>query len=294
VIANAKDPDFVCYAVRQLMRLHLLADEPAAARELDERHGELIASIAADSLEEAAGFAVIRAELAVREGDHERAAGALAAVRDRFEDLPTSEQPFQVFAAAELVTAVRAAGGDAAEATEHLEAAVARLTPSSRHDRWRALATAAVAGADVGAWAAAAEAMDDPEVQLWMLAPVLRHLGSALAAAGDRDAARDAVTRSIDVARSIGAVHDVRLGQALAQRLGGGADRAGAAGLTARELEVLALVAEGLSNRQIGERLYLSPKTVSVHVSAILRKLGVAGRTEAAVRAAEVLGHPAP
>ena len=51
--------------------------------------------------------------------------------------------------------------------------------------------------------------------------------------------------------------------------------------LTAREAEVLALVAEGLSNRQIGERLFISGKTVSVHVSNLLAKLGVAGRTEA-------------
>jgi DNA-binding NarL/FixJ family response regulator len=53
-------------------------------------------------------------------------------------------------------------------------------------------------------------------------------------------------------------------------------------GLTARELEVLALVAQGLSNRQIGERLFISTKTASVHVSNILAKLGVSGRGEAA------------
>ncbi|PCE15481.1 hypothetical protein AUC47_11320 [Microbacterium sp. SZ1] len=53
--------------------------------------------------------------------------------------------------------------------------------------------------------------------------------------------------------------------------------------LTARELQVLELITEGLSNRQIAERLFISVKTVSVHVSAVLRKLGVASRTEAAV-----------
>ncbi|MGI9825093.1 helix-turn-helix transcriptional regulator [Agromyces sp. Marseille-Q5079] len=55
--------------------------------------------------------------------------------------------------------------------------------------------------------------------------------------------------------------------------------------LTARERQVLELIAEGLSNRQIGERLYISGKTASVHVSAILRKLGASTRTEAAYRA---------
>jgi DNA-binding NarL/FixJ family response regulator len=51
--------------------------------------------------------------------------------------------------------------------------------------------------------------------------------------------------------------------------------------LTAREAEVLTLVAEGLSNRQIGEQLYISGKTVSVHVSNLLAKLGAGGRAEA-------------
>ncbi|WP_434316831.1 helix-turn-helix transcriptional regulator [Leifsonia sp. P73] len=55
-----------------------------------------------------------------------------------------------------------------------------------------------------------------------------------------------------------------------------------AAPLTRRERQILALVAEGLTNREIAGRLYISPKTVSVHVSAILAKLGAANRTEAA------------
>jgi DNA-binding NarL/FixJ family response regulator len=59
----------------------------------------------------------------------------------------------------------------------------------------------------------------------------------------------------------------------------------GPGGLTAREQEILALVADGLSNRQIGERLFITEKTASHHVSNILGKLGVAGRVEAAAEA---------
>jgi predicted ATPase/DNA-binding CsgD family transcriptional regulator len=55
-----------------------------------------------------------------------------------------------------------------------------------------------------------------------------------------------------------------------------------ALGLTQREAEVLALVAEGRTNRQIGQALFITPKTAGVHVSRILAKLGVAGRGEAA------------
>jgi DNA-binding CsgD family transcriptional regulator len=53
-------------------------------------------------------------------------------------------------------------------------------------------------------------------------------------------------------------------------------------GLTRREAEVLALVAAGRTSRQIGQELFITPKTAGVHVSRILAKLGVAGRGEAA------------
>lgn len=57
-------------------------------------------------------------------------------------------------------------------------------------------------------------------------------------------------------------------------------------GLTARELEVLALVAEGLPNKLIAHRLGISDHTVKFHVNAVLAKLGAQSRTEAVVRAA--------
>jgi DNA-binding CsgD family transcriptional regulator len=66
------------------------------------------------------------------------------------------------------------------------------------------------------------------------------------------------------------------------------ATRENPAQLTARELEVLALVADGLRNREIAERLFLSPKTVAHHVSAILRKLGARSRGEAGAHAARL------
>ena len=70
-----------------------------------------------------------------------------------------------------------------------------------------------------------------------------------------------------------------------------------ALGLTARELEVLTLVAEGRSNRQVAEALFISAKTASVHVSNILAKLGVASRVEAAAvahRHGLLAGQPGP
>jgi DNA-binding NarL/FixJ family response regulator len=53
-------------------------------------------------------------------------------------------------------------------------------------------------------------------------------------------------------------------------------------GLTPREEEVLRLLAEGLSNAQIGDRLFISPRTVGVHVANVLAKLSVENRSAAA------------
>ena len=59
-------------------------------------------------------------------------------------------------------------------------------------------------------------------------------------------------------------------------------------GLTDRELEVLRLLAQGLSNRRIGDTLFITESTAGVHVSNILGKLGVASRVEAAAIAVRV------
>jgi DNA-binding CsgD family transcriptional regulator/tetratricopeptide (TPR) repeat protein len=74
----------------------------------------------------------------------------------------------------------------------------------------------------------------------------------------------------------------------------GGRGEKEAFGLSRREREVLALIAEGRTNREIGERLFISQKTVGVHVGNILAKLGASGRVEAAMVAIRLELVPTP
>jgi DNA-binding CsgD family transcriptional regulator len=106
----------------------------------------------------------------------------------------------------------------------------------------------------------------------------------ALVAAGSRDDAREQLAAAVADADAMGAAPLAAAARALARRarLDVGDVRSPARDLlTDREREVLMLVAQGLSNRQVGERLFISAKTVSVHVSNVLAKLGASGRTEA-------------
>ncbi len=63
------------------------------------------------------------------------------------------------------------------------------------------------------------------------------------------------------------------------------------AGLSPRERDILTLIGDGLTNREIGKKLYLSEKTVKNHISRLLAKLGVQRRVQAAVLASQ-LEHP--
>jgi two-component system, NarL family, response regulator DevR len=96
----------------------------------------------------------------------------------------------------------------------------------------------------------------------------------------------------VDDVRKVAHGHSLIDAATLQRALGllrGDHDRDGIATLTPQERRILDLIAEGMTNRQIGERLYLAEKTVKNYVSSILAKLGLERRTQAAVLASKLL-----
>lgn len=158
-----------------------------------------------------------------------------------------------------------------------------------------------------------------------IVARAARTLGAAFALAGDRDAAVEALERALTLYTRLGlpyeaarthlllaravssgetAVREARAALDSFERLGAARDADGAAAflrslgvkaartgrrdagvLSPREREVLELLAEGLSNKELAERLFLTRKTVEHHVRSVLRKLGLRSRAEAAAYA---------
>ncbi len=140
-------------------------------------------------------------------------------------------------------------------------------------------------------FAAVADAADDLG-DVWTAAWMRLHVADAAVAQGDAARAAEALRRSHEIAAPLGARPLLDAIEAFSRRSRLTVDVAelpvleesdvARLGLTPREAEVLALVAAGRTNRQIGTELYVSEKTASVHVSNILRKLGVTTRVEAA------------
>jgi DNA-binding CsgD family transcriptional regulator len=259
-------------------------------------------------------------DLAVRAGDPAAARAtvdrAIDAVHGR-EDVLNTPLLYTRAASLEADLAERARAGrddaGAAEAAERAERLVARLRallagaepaalPADARV-YRAQASAELARArgqaEPAVWAAVAERWERLDHPLGAAAAWLRASEAALAG-NDRPSAQAAVGAAHALATRVGATLLAGEIQALAQRARLALDRSAPAatpaaglGLTSRETEVLGLVAEGLTNREIAQRLFIAPKTASLHVSHILQKLGVHNRVEASGVAHRLrLGHP--
>jgi DNA-binding CsgD family transcriptional regulator len=268
-------------------------------------------------VEEQLAGAQLRIELLTAQGRHP---DALAAAQDslRAHDLQASPRyawPLLVAAAraAAEVAVTPAAARDEDSAAAAVELLGALSTEAAKLDAQGAVqkahqltyaaealraghpaaeAPAGLAG-QTAAWEQAAAAWDEVREPYPLALALFRAAEASLASGGTRDTATARLRRAAETAADLGAGP---LGEAvalLAHRaripIDGAAavQTTAAAGLTPRELDVLRLVAAGMSNARIAGELFISPKTASVHVSNINAKLGASSRGEAAAIAHE-------
>jgi len=192
-----------------------------------------------------------------------------------------------------IATAYRAELAAVAYETSHNQPAFAQLA-----EGYLTLASAEVSRlegrSDPTTWSEAAAAWQALAMPYAETYARFRQAEAVLHSNGSRRTAHEALRSAHDLARDLGAAALRREVEELANRsrleINGESTQESVAvvnpaqrfGLTPREREVLELLAAGHTNRQIAEQLFISEKTVSVHVSNILRKLSATSRTEAA------------
>ncbi len=263
-------------------------------------------------------FGSLYGELHRRAGELDLAQAAVAAALDELEvctdDVMRIARVTAVGMAIEADRAVRArdlrepdAERDAlARAQIHLQRLAAAAADGGPVERgWLAVGEAESARAqgdnDPTLWGGAATVWEQLE-RPYCAALMRWREAEALVEAGDRVAAGPVAAEAATVAERLGAgwlageiqglalrarldLDDTRGGTPQDEGRHTGVDSEAPFGLTPRELQVLALISEGATNRQIGASLYMAEKTASVHVSRILSKLGVQSRTQAAAMA---------
>ncbi len=292
------------YRLWWLGQVQLLRGRIADARST----GEELAKIhSVDYMQIRASGAQFTVPLAAAEGRWDEARAAALDALDAQLTLSTNEFGFLVAARALAAEAERRESGAADQAAPEaigtildavraLAAREPRLhgTPRPEATCYAALAEADAARArghdDPALWRVAVTAAD-ATVEPWPQAYSRLRLAAALLRTGaSRAEAASLLTAARRTAAGIGARPLVRDVEAVAAQhrvpvgavAAAGGDPLGRFGLTAREAEVLGLVAAGRSNREIAAALFISTKTASVHVTHILAKLGVTSRVQAA------------
>lgn len=202
-------------------------------------------------------------------------------------DARARNEPFDVDVTATRLRGRFEGARDAAEAGAGADEA----RDTAAHLAHAAAAATRLGDSDPEAWAEAARQWAGLANPYWLATARVRE-AEAAAAAGETARAAEALREAHQLATGLAAVLLVSEIESVSRRTRLSLEAPVAAvlddsaidrlGLTPREAEVLSLVATGRTNKQIGEELFVSEKTASVHVSNILRKLGVSSRVDAA------------
>jgi LuxR family maltose regulon positive regulatory protein len=260
----------------------------AELRRRQGRHRE-----ARDLLAQAKGHVLVplvQAAVALDEDDPSAALG----YAEKYRRGLGGDRPIESAAAVELLVAVRIRLGelDAARDAHSELVAIADAVASDPLRAAERYAAGSIALADREAEAARPAFEDaiglyERSVSPFEAAQARVSLARTLAALEGAEAALEQARAALVAFEELGARRAIRGADKLVGQLGGQRAAAKRAGLTRREVEVLSLVAEGLSNPQIAERLILSEHTVHRHLANIYAKLGVSSRAAATALAAE-------
>ncbi|MGH8823846.1 MAG: helix-turn-helix transcriptional regulator [Jiangellaceae bacterium] len=265
-------------------------DSEVAAQSLDEVRSRMARRRPGPQYE--LPLARVGSELALSRGNADDAWAELSeSLREPRRDSPGYDLPLMAVAA-RAMAASALSGPDLEAGIRRVREILDGIGDWGPAPMWRSVVEAELAGgtgAEPGPWREVVEMVESSAGPRHLVAYGNYRLGAALAGQGDREVAAGPLREAAAAADRLGGHLVRRWVDDLARRanirlLDGVADGPPVSGhgLTAREREVLRLVAAGNSNRQIGEALFISTKTASVHVSNILAKLGAAGRGEAA------------
>jgi DNA-binding NarL/FixJ family response regulator len=233
-------------------------------------------------------FAIrIDAEYAVAVGDHERAWADAQLFLDHAH-LYAASAIYPLLASAATAAKVLDSADRADQRVDVVRRVLADAVPTGVRQGWEPVIEAGLEDTADG-WRRAWKASVDDGAPAHLAPYAGLRLAQHLVVSRERAEAREVLTSAAKLSAQLGAGLLTGRLTALAQRAGlsteSPTDGNPLAGLTAREVEVLQLVADGKSNGEIGSALFISTKTASVHVSNILAKLGVNTRGEAAALA---------
>jgi ATP/maltotriose-dependent transcriptional regulator MalT len=259
------------------------------------RRGRLEQARAALERAEAAGSRIIDphvlcplyvylVEVAVELGDHAAAARWSADGLRRLSEVRFAAHHAPLLAAAAVAAVNAGRPEDARPLLDRAAALVATVEVPDTTAEIEALAAEAELAGGVAPWREVADAWERLGEPFRAAYAHLRLAGELLATGADRDEAATHLHSALDTARRIGAAglaaRAEDLGRRARLRLPTERDEDNPYQLTPREREVLGLVADGLTDRAIGGRLFISHRTVERHVSNLLSKLGADRRSE--------------